>query len=138
MPALTNVEILLMFSAMGQDELIAMIAHGAEKILSGESQTQIPEESIEEIIRKGEEKTKELTEKYANIGMEDLQKFSMDQISAYQWEGEDYKTKSKLFGLIRNKEPSKRERRVNYALFPPKPMKTAPAKAPRPPKQTQM
>ena len=122
---------------MGQDELLAMIAYGADKILSHDANQNVVDDSIEDIIRKGEEKTKELSQKYANLGIDDLQKFSVDQISAYQWEGEDYKSKSKLFDLARRAEPSKRERKSNYALFPVK-QKGVSVKAPKPPKQISM
>lgn len=123
---------------MGQDELLAMITHGAERILSEKYDASAAEESIEEILKKGEEKTKELNAKYANLGMEDLQKFSSDQISAYQWEGEDYRSKSKLFGLLRKSEPSKRERKLNsYSLLTSK-NKAIPVKAPKPPNQRAM
>ena len=69
-----------------------MIQHGAEKIFNeADSSTPAPEDDIDEIIRKGEEKTAELSKKYQNLNMDELRNFTSE--SAYQWNGEDWSNK---------------------------------------------
>ena len=52
-------------------------------------------DDIEDIIRKGEEKTVELQQKLKDAGLDVLQGFSLDggSTSVYQWEGEDYRVR---------------------------------------------
>lgn len=88
---------------LSQDEMLAMIQHGAEEILmdtpsnktsnhannannhssnyannSIETNNSNREIQIEDIIKKGEEKTMELQKKYQNAGLSDLDKFRLD------------------------------------------------------------
>ena len=83
-----------------------MIQHGAEKIFNeADSSTPAPEEDdIDEIIRKGEEKTAELSKKYQNLNMDELRNFTSE--SAYQWNGEDWSNKVKIM-IIYKKETIK-------------------------------
>ena len=124
--------------AASKDELLTMVQHGAEEIFEAEGGT-IGEDDIDEIFRHGEERTKKLQERYAELGIDDLQNFTSE--SAYNWMGEDFKQK-KHTGLAWI-NPSKRERHTpNYsidhyykdALHTGGPTQTKP-KAPRPPKQ---
>jgi len=124
--------------AASKDELLTMVQHGAEDIFEAEGGT-IGEDDIEEIFRRGEERTKKLQERYAELGIDDLQNFTSE--SAYNWMGEDFKQKKTLGIAWIN--PSKRERHTpNYsidhyykdALHTGGPTQTKP-KAPRPPKQ---
>jgi SWI/SNF-related matrix-associated actin-dependent regulator of chromatin subfamily A member 5 len=55
-----------------------------------------------------------LVEKYSTVGLDDLQKFSLDAPNTYEWEGEDY-SKKRAVGLNWI-EPAKRERKANYAI----------------------
>jgi SWI/SNF-related matrix-associated actin-dependent regulator of chromatin subfamily A member 5 len=124
--------------AASKDELLNMVQHGAEDIFEAEGGT-IADNDIDEIFRRGEERTKKLQERYAELGIDDLQNFTSE--SAYNWMGEDFKQKKTLGIAWIN--PSKRERHTpNYsidhyykdALHTGGPTQTKP-KAPRPPKQ---
>ena len=82
---------------LSQDEMLAMIRHGADKIFSGDSNSTsisrgIDEAALEELLKKGEERTKELQGKYSNAGFDDLQRFSISEPNVYQFEGEDYRS----------------------------------------------
>ena len=82
---------------LSQDEMLAMIRHGAEKIFSETAGSkdkfskELDEAALEELLRKGEERTKELQGKYSNAGFDDLQRFSISEPNVYQFEGEDYR-----------------------------------------------
>src|SRR5579859_1344422 len=125
--------------AASKDELLNMVQHGAEEIFEKEGGTINEKDDIEEIFRHGEERTKQLQERYAELGIDDLQNFTSE--SAYNWMGEDFKQKKQIGLSWIN--PSKRERHTpNYsidhyykdALHTGGPTQTKP-KAPRPPKQ---
>ncbi|KAI0974027.1 chromatin-remodeling complex ATPase-like protein [Xylaria arbuscula] len=99
----------------GKDELLNMIQHGAEKVFqnkgatgSGTQGTELNDADIEEILSKGEARTKELNAKYEKLGIDDLQKFSSE--SAYEWNGENFSGKKKEIGLNWI-NPAKRERK---------------------------
>ena len=70
---------------LSQDEMLAMIRHGAEKIFleagSGKDKSSkaLDEAALEELLKKGEERTKELQGKYSNAGFDDLQRFSISE-----------------------------------------------------------
>lgn len=126
-----------------KDELIGMIQHGAHDVFESTESTVI-DADIEAIIQRGEQKTKELTEKFQQIGFDDLQNFTSEQGETYVWEGEDYSNKRKSDAGLNWIQPAKRERKANYDVdnyyretlrVGAKP--TAP-KVPRPPKQPQM
>ncbi|CAH1756889.1 1847_t:CDS:10 [Entrophospora sp. SA101] len=100
-----------------QKKLLSMIQHGAEKIFSSADST-VGDDDIDIILRKGEEKTAELNQKFQNLGLDDLQKFTSDSGSSYEWQGENWANKrkgetSRSFNWI---EPPKRERKANYAI----------------------
>ncbi|KAG0240833.1 hypothetical protein BGX31_001630 [Mortierella sp. GBA43] len=122
-----------------KDELLSMIQHGAENVFKATSDFSY-DPDIEQILRRGEEKTAELNQKYSNAGLEDLAKFTNAEGSAYDWQGEDWSNKRKADGSLRWITPAKRERKANYAVddyyrdalrIAPK---TPSTKAPRPPK----
>lgn len=127
-----------------------MIQHGAQTILnSRETSMKLAEVDIEDVISKGEAKTRELKAKLKEAGLDVLQSFSLDggaSSSVYEWEGEDWREKHAIGGShLAWIEPSKRERKatVGYnideyyrgALHPSR--GAAAPRAPRPPKQTQ-
>lgn len=132
-----------------KDELLSMIQHGAANVFkqdgksgSGGNGAGITEDDIDQILRKGEERTAELKDKYDKLGLDDLQKFTSD--SAYEWNGEDFTNRKKDIGLTWI-NPSKRERHnpQSYSIDTyyrealaagRKPTETKP-KAPRAPKQ---
>ncbi|KAJ1935095.1 chromatin remodeling complex Adenosinetriphosphatase, partial [Linderina macrospora] len=71
---------------------------------------------IDDILRQGESKTLELQSKYADMGLDDLNKFANESTSTTQWEGEDYAQKRKAADIAQLWiQPAKRERKVNYA-----------------------
>ena len=124
--------------AATKDELLTMVQHGAEEIFEREGGT-IGQDDIDEIFRHGEERTKQLQERYAELGIDELQNFTSE--SAYNWMGEDFKQKKQV-GLTWI-HPSKRERHTkdysvdHYykdALHTGGPTQAKP-KAPKPPKQ---
>ncbi|GAA5937174.1 uncharacterized protein JCM15063_002831 [Sporobolomyces koalae] len=103
-----------------KDDLVDMIQHGAEKIINSKESMSI-EDDIEDIIRRGEEKTQELNSKYASLNFDDLQIFNSTAQTTTEWEGEEYGRKTqqaanKLANLLWTAEPSKRERKSNYNI----------------------
>lgn len=118
-----------------------MIAHGAEKIVNSKDDLMINDD-IDEIIRRGEERTTELSTKYEGLSLEDLSNFK-SEASLQQWEGEDFRSKK---GLNLQLALSKRERKTNYSVdsYFKETMRGAPAnkekgpKMPRAPKQISM
>jgi SWI/SNF-related matrix-associated actin-dependent regulator of chromatin subfamily A member 5 len=94
-----------------KDELLDMIQHGAEKIINT-SQSMMIDDDIDEIIRRGEEKTAELNSKYKDLDLDALNNFKSESL-VNQWEGEDYTGKRKNMIWI---EPAKRERKGNYSI----------------------
>jgi SWI/SNF-related matrix-associated actin-dependent regulator of chromatin subfamily A member 5 len=91
-----------------------MIQHGAEKIINA-AETMSVEDDIEDIIRRGEEKTQELNSKYASLNFDELQIFNQGQGQGQTttWEGEEYGGRKKLGGPggLLWIEPTKRERK---------------------------
>ncbi|KAI9323763.1 SNF2 family N-terminal domain-containing protein [Dichotomocladium elegans] len=103
--------------APSKDELLNMIQHGAEKIFNeGETNDSMTgDDDIDEILRRGEEKTAELSKKYENLNIDELRNFTSE--SAYQWNGEDWSNKRKAGGVgLSWLGPAKRERKGNYAV----------------------
>ncbi|KAI7864689.1 SNF2 family N-terminal domain-containing protein [Spinellus fusiger] len=101
--------------AASKMELLTMIQHGAESIFKEETQGLEEEDDIEEILRRGEEKTAELSKKYENLNIDDLKNFSSE--SAYKWDGEDWSNKRKADTIgLAWLGPAKRERKANYAV----------------------
>ncbi|KAI9306125.1 SNF2 family N-terminal domain-containing protein [Cunninghamella echinulata] len=98
-----------------KDELLTMIQHGAEKIFKEtDANTDTTIDDIDEILRHGEEKTAELNKKYENYNIDDLKNFSSE--SAYKWNGQDWSNKRKAGSNLSWLGPSKRERKINYAV----------------------
>ncbi|KAI9026897.1 SNF2 family N-terminal domain-containing protein [Hyaloraphidium curvatum] len=104
--------------AASKDELLAMIQHGADTVFKGAEST-VVDEDIEQILQKGAEKTAELDAKFADAGIEDLQRFTLNT-STMVWEGEDYSAKRKADQIGLNWiGPAKRERKnekINYSM----------------------
>ncbi|KAF8456437.1 SNF2 family N-terminal domain-containing protein [Kalaharituber pfeilii] len=107
--------------AASKDELLSMIQHGAADIFNPETKGKnvtgpdMTDDEIDAIFRHGEERTKELNERYAKLGIDDLQKFTSD--SAYEWNGEDFaKIKKPAIGVSWI-NPAKRERKeAHYSI----------------------
>jgi SWI/SNF-related matrix-associated actin-dependent regulator of chromatin subfamily A member 5 len=104
-------------NAASKDELLTMIQHGAEKVFQNPnavSSETVTDHDFEAILRRGEERTQQLNNKYEKLGLDDLQKFTSD--SAYEWNGEKFEPRKKEIG-INWINPSKRERKeVGYSM----------------------
>lgn len=123
-------------AAQSKEDLVDMIQHGAEKIISNKEDMSINDD-IDDIISRGEERTQAIQAKYQGLNLDDLNNFKSDTV--YNWEGNDFSERKPIGQLWI--EPSKRERKANYSIdnyyrdamrVGPKP--TQP-KAPRAPKQ---
>lgn len=103
-------------AAASKDDLLNMIQHGAQKVLEKSADGNEDKfDDIDDILRKGEEKTQKLNSRFENLGLDDLQKFTSE--SAYEWNGKDFREvnqdKKKNFQWI---SLSKRERKENYNI----------------------
>ena len=140
--------------AASKDELLGMIQHGAENIFAEKESTGafgqkggLTEDAFDEILRKGEERTKEMNKKYEKLGLDDLQKFSSDTAGTYEWNGESFiNARKKEIGLNWI-HPSKRERKeqsysmdkyYRNALMTGGPRPDPKPKVPRAPRQVAM
>ncbi|KAK5133769.1 hypothetical protein LTR08_007419 [Meristemomyces frigidus] len=139
-------------AAASKDDLLGMIQHGAEAIFEkNESggvfgKGDMSETELDDILRKGEERTKEMNAKYEKLGLDDLQKFTTEPSGTYEWNGESFVTKKKEIGLNWI-NPSKRERKeqsysmdkyYRNALMTGGPRADPKPKVPRAPKQQAM
>ncbi|KAK3707858.1 chromatin remodeling complex Adenosinetriphosphatase [Vermiconidia calcicola] len=137
--------------AASKDELLGMIQHGAESIFGdkegmGAFGQKGEENDFDEILRKGEERTRQMNTKFEKLGLDDLQKFSSDS-GTYEWNGETFvNAKKKEIGLSWI-HPSKRERKeqsysmdkyYRNALMTGGPRPDPKPKTPRAPKQQAM
>ncbi|KAI5474957.1 chromatin remodelling complex ATPase chain ISW1 [Pseudohyphozyma bogoriensis] len=93
-----------------KDDLVEMIQHGAEKIINSAESMEV-DDDIDQIISRGEQRTAELNNKYAQLSFDDLQIFKSEATT--NWEGEEYGKKKIGLTWI---EPSKRERKTNYSV----------------------
>ncbi|KAI8718665.1 SWI/SNF family of DNA-dependent ATPase [Fusarium sp. LHS14.1] len=135
-------------AAANKDELLSMIQHGAEKVFQSKGPTgnmaskdaEIGDADIDEILARGENRTKELNAKYEKLGIDDLQKFTSE--SAYEWNGENFANTKKNINMTWI-NPAKRERKEqSYSMdkyfrqtMYPNPKADSKPKAPRAPKQ---
>lgn len=137
-------------AAANKDELLSMIQHGAQNVFSqkggsgmmSKGPDGVGEADIDEILARGESRTKELNAKYEKLGLDDLQNFTSE--SAYEWNGKDFQKKKNDVNLgINWIEPAKRERKeqsysmdkyFKQAMYPSSKAEQKP-KAPRAPKQ---
>lgn len=136
-------------AAANKEELLSMIQHGAQDVFSTKGGTgliankggKIDDADIEEILARGENRTKELNAKYEKLGLDDLQNFTSE--SAYEWNGKDFQKKKTDLNLMTWIEPAKRERKeqsysmdkyFKQAMYPSSKAEQKP-KAPRAPKQ---
>ena len=140
--------------AASKDELLGMIQHGAETIFEKNegmgafgNKGEMTESDFDEILRHGEERTKEMNAKYEKLGLDDLQKFTTDSAGTYEWNGESFiNARKKEIGLSWI-NPSKRERKeqsysmdkyYRNALMTGGPRPDPKPKVPRAPRQVPM
>ncbi|KAF2812362.1 uncharacterized protein BDZ99DRAFT_265269 [Mytilinidion resinicola] len=108
-------------NAASKDDLLNMIQHGAEKVFQSQGgvgavggSTDLTDDDIDDILKRGEERTAELNAKYEKLGLDDLQKFTSD--SAYEWNGENFQPRKKDIGISWI-NPAKRERKeIGYSM----------------------
>ncbi|KAJ2814829.1 chromatin remodeling complex Adenosinetriphosphatase, partial [Coemansia furcata] len=150
-----------------REQLLDMVQFGAENIFNGASEKTSAADSrvasgagtpvhsdaggfadvggfdIDDILRRGESRTQELQSKYADMGLDDLNRFANESASTTQWEGEDYARKRRAADIAQLWiQPAKRERKVNYAVddyyreaLRQNSKTNSSQRAPRPPKQ---
>lgn len=100
-------------STLSQAELIDILASGIEL-----NEDYKEEDNIDDIIRMGEEKTKEMNTKLNDFKISDALNANID---CYTWEGENYSIK-KIEGFISNsQEQGGRSSRMNTLFKTPKP-----------------
>jgi len=104
--------------ATSKDDLLNMIQFGASNVFNekeGEGGAD-DEFDLDKILEKSEQKTSKLSERYSQLGLDELQKFASD--SAYEWNGEDFKKKGSTdkIGNLTWINPAKRERKENYSI----------------------
>lgn len=89
-----------------------MIKYGADEVLKNKGGT-ITDADIDEILKRGEEMTKERETAISEAAEESMYKFSMDggMKSVYDFEDKDYKAENIGLNWV---EPSKRDRKKNY------------------------
>lgn len=100
-----------------KDDLIDMIQFGAKDVFEKKSNMITVDDDIDQILAKGDQRTKELNAKYGSLGLDDLQKFNdMENQSAYEWNGKNFQKKSadKAIEWI---NPSRRERRREQQTY---------------------
>jgi SWI/SNF-related matrix-associated actin-dependent regulator of chromatin subfamily A member 5 len=97
---------------MDKDEMLSMIRHGATHVFSSKQDENELDVDIDLVLAQGEQKTKEMKEKFQNLGESELRKFTIDNenlagnnaggsgdgtdgagSSIYKFEGEDYREK---------------------------------------------
>lgn len=101
-----------------KDDLIEMIQFGAKDVFEKNENTISPDDAIEEILQKGEMKTKELNAKYQTLGLDDLQKFNgIENQSAYEWNGQNFQKKASETSSFEWINPSRRERRREQQTY---------------------
>merc|ERR1712130_787338 len=128
---------------LNKDEMVNMIRPGASHIFSSK-EGELTDVDIDKLLETGERRTAEQQEKLAALGESSLRNFTLDtkeDKSLYNFEGEDFRDKTKDIGLNWI-APPKRERKANYAVdaYFREALRTGSNepkahKAPRPPKQ---
>ncbi|KAH3903178.1 DNA translocase SCDLUD_000794 [Saccharomycodes ludwigii] len=98
--------------ANSKDDLLDMIQYGARDVFDNKAVKISSDADIDKILKKGEQKTKELNAKYQALGLDDLQKFNgLSEHSAYEWNGTNFQKKKVASPLETWINPSKRERK---------------------------
>ncbi|CCD24877.1 DNA translocase NDAI_0E00610 [Naumovozyma dairenensis CBS 421] len=100
-----------------KDDLLEMIQYGAKSMFEKKATHITTDADIDEILKKGQQKTEELNAKYQSLGLDDLQKYNeIDNQSAYEWNGKNFQKKStdKVVNWI---NPSRRERRREQQTY---------------------
>lgn len=116
-----------------KDELLTMIQHGAELVMrnsgekrDGQAKTTLTDSDIDEILAVSERKTSRLKSKFAALRFDDLQNFTSDSGSVYEWDGQKFQKRQPVvhrdssglgLGSMPWIGPARRERkRGNYSV----------------------
>lgn len=100
-----------------KDDLLDMIQYGAKDMFDNGTKKITVDDDIDEILKKGEEKTQQLNAKYQSLGLDDLQKYNeVDNQSAYEWNGKNFQKKEKD-NVVNWINPSRRERRREQTTY---------------------
>jgi len=100
-----------------KDDLLDMIQYGAKDMFDNGTKKITVDDDIDEILKKGEERTQQLNAKFQSLGLDDLQKYNgIENQSAYEWNGKNFqkKDKDKVTTWI---NPSRRERRREQQTY---------------------
>ncbi|SMN20517.1 similar to Saccharomyces cerevisiae YOR304W ISW2 ATP-dependent DNA translocase involved in chromatin remodeling [Maudiozyma saulgeensis] len=100
-----------------KDDLLDMIQYGAKDMFDNGTKKITVDDDIDEILKKGEERTQQLNAKFQSLGLDDLQKYNgIENQSAYEWNGKNFqkKDKDKVVAWI---NPSRRERRREQQTY---------------------
>ncbi|TID21205.1 hypothetical protein CANINC_003485 [Pichia inconspicua] len=118
-------------AANNKEELLNMIQHGAAAVLTSNGNEEeedgsnknheLDDDELERILMKSNEKTGELKSKFSKLGLDDLQNFSSNNDSVYEWNGQNFQKKEfkglgKEDGGFNWISLAKRERKVNYSV----------------------
>lgn len=99
-----------------KDDLIGMIQHGAQKVFESSKggTNALLDDDIDEILKRGAAKTAKLNAKFNQLGLDDVQNFTLNS-STYEWNGQNFKKdEGNAFKWI---NPSKRERKeITYSI----------------------
>ncbi|CDK24316.1 unnamed protein product [Kuraishia capsulata CBS 1993] len=107
--------------ASSKEELLSMIQHGAAAVFQEgkkDEKTTIDDDEIDAILKSSEERTAVLQSRFASLGLDDLQNFTTNDSSVYEWDGKNYSKKPVSNGAISLAwiNPAKRERKENYSV----------------------
>lgn len=108
--------LIISFVAATKDELLDIIQHGAEQIVTSKDGYALyyasqniadaplfdsfdSAEDIEAIITRGEERTAELNSKWEGLNFDELSNFKLDG-GVQQWEGEDFQNRVRGIVLV--------------------------------------
>ncbi|CAM9477635.1 unnamed protein product [Chrysoparadoxa australica] len=105
---------------LSKNELMSMVKFGADAILRADDDTGLTDEDIDELLRRGEERTNAQKDKIQKDAQHSLANFSLlgadetEASSFYDFEGQDYKKKQNS-GMLINL-PSRERKRTYEAL----------------------
>lgn len=123
-------------AANAREELANMIRHGAQDVFDQKMNTSSADFNIADVIAAGEVRTKQLNDKYSDLGLDELQKFTFDKPPSNQLQVSNNLQKSANEEEFRHHH----RRARNHAVFHEeatiadidgKPVKTAPLRAPK-------
>ncbi|KAI9735857.1 MAG: hypothetical protein M1834_001322 [Cirrosporium novae-zelandiae] len=110
-------------NAASKDELLNMIQHGAQEVFDQNknvgagnvgAKADITDADIDAILKRGEERTAALHQRYEELGLDDLQKFASD--TAYEWDGKNFTKKKEELGISWINPSERKRTQQNYSI----------------------